>query len=230
MNTKSTFAILGAALSPLLLAAPGQADNIGSGNPTSIFASKTTTASSTHAGGFISSLAVDGTTKDFVFDDGQASQGLSISGFSSAITSLRFFDDGQFAARTAPSVTIYSSAVNQTSLLAADYTLVGTFALPVNASDHYMTLTNPADVSSNGTGTNSYDTLTGLNIAAGTKSVLFQFGADPNGSGGATFGNAFSEIQAFNNPVPEAPSSVGLGVMLALGGLAVVVRKRSFKA
>ncbi len=72
--------------------------------------------------------------------------------------------------------------------------------------------------------------MSGLNIAAGTKSVLFQFGLDPNGSGGGNFGSGFTEIQAFNSPVPEASSSIGMGVMLALGGLAVVVRKRSVKA
>ncbi len=47
MNAKATIAILGAALSTLLLTTPSQADNIGSGNPTNVFAGKTVTASST---------------------------------------------------------------------------------------------------------------------------------------------------------------------------------------
>ena len=215
----------------LLLAAPDHADNIASGNPANVFAGKTVTVSSTHAGGFASSNAVDGTNKDFVFDDGQTNQDLSISGFSSAITSVRFFGDSAFAARTAPSVTIYSSTVNHASSLATDYSLAGTCMLPVDGTDHYTTFTSPANSYSNGAGTISYDTLTGLNIAAGTKSVLFRFAADPNGAEGATFGNAFSEIQASNAPVPIASSSVGLGLMLSLGGLALVVaHKRSVKA
>jgi len=154
----------------------------------------------------------------------------SISGFNSALTSIRFFDEPAFQARTAPSVTIYASSVNQTVLTPGSYTLVGTYTLATSASDLYTTATSPADTSSNGNGTISYDTVSGLNIAAGTKSILFQFGLNPNGSGGGNFGNAFSEIQAFNTPVPETSSSIGLGLMLALSGLVVIARKRSVKA
>ena len=231
MNTKATIAILGAALSTLLLTTPSQADNISSGNPTSIFAGKTVTASSTYpAAQFSGGNLVDGTTKAFLFADTDLNPTVSISGFNSALTSIRFFDEPAFQARTAPSVTIYASSVNQTVLTPGSYTLVGTYTLATSASDLYTTATSPADTSSNGNGTISYDTVSGLNIAAGTKSVLFQFGLDPNGSGGGNFGSGFAEIQAFNKPVPEASSSISLGLMLALGGLVVVARKRSIKA
>lgn len=91
------------------------------------------------------------------------------------------------------------------------------------------TPTSPADTSSNGNGTISFDTVTGLNIAAGTKTVLIQFGHDTNDRGGV-YDDGFTEIQAFNSPVPEDSASIGPGLMLALGGLVVVARRRSVKA
>jgi hypothetical protein len=72
-----------------------------------------------------------------------------------------------------------------------------------------------------------FDTLTGLNIPTGAKSVLLDFGAerDAYGAPGSTYyvGVGFSEIQAFA-PVPE-PSTWAMLMTSALG-LAGLLRVR----
>ncbi len=227
------------ALGVLAIAAAGHAQNIETGNADSIFAGKTVGVSSTYpASQFAAGNLVNGNAASFIFNDGQANEYANISGFTvstgNALTSLRFFDEPGFNSRTSPSVTIYSSATGVTVLdpTNAGYTLVGTFALPNGNSpdspDQYLTPTSPADTSTNGNGgTIHFDTLTGLNIGAGTKSILFSFAQDTNFVNGPG-GTSLSEIQGFVAPAPEPSQTVALGLgILSLGVLALKARKQN---
>ncbi len=227
-------------LGVLTLAGAGSAQNIETGNAASIFAGKTVGVSSTFpASQFSAANLVNGSPSSFVFADGNATEYANISGFTvavgQAITSLRFFDEPGFNSRTSPSVTIYSSATGVTVLdpTNSGYKLVGTFQLPgtyaPNSPDQYLTVTSPADTSTNGNGgTINFDTLTGLNIGAGTKSLLFSFAQDTNFINGPG-GTSLSELQGFVSaaPAPEPSQAAALAVgILSLGVLALKARKR----
>ncbi len=229
------------ALGVLALTGAGYAQNIETGNGVSLFAGKTVNVSSTfNAPQFAASQLVDGTSASFVFADGNANEYANISGFNVAagttLSSLRFFDEPGYYNRTAPSVTIYASATGVTVLDPANagYTTIGTFALPYGPNngpqtpDDYQTATNPADTSPNNLGgTVYYDTLSGLSIPAGTKSILFSFAQDPNFVGGPG-GTSLSEIQGFVTAAPEPSQMAVLGLgIFGLGLLALKARKRS---
>jgi hypothetical protein len=177
---------------------------------------------------FVAGNLVDGQNNAFVFDDGgDVIRELSISGFNSAIAMLRIFDTPSYTERVALSVDLYYSAVSQTSLLTADYTFEGTYALGPTANiggtgahDVYTTLTSPADHPDAGepgakTGaTIGYADVTGLSIPNGTQSILLVLtGSSSNGIG-------ISEIQAFAPaavPTPTAlPAGLGLLALMAL--------------
>ena len=181
----------------------------------------------------------DGATTPFVFaDNGVSPETVSITGFNSAIGTLRFFDAPDFLYRTSASVIVgYSSAAN--AGVGGTYTLLNGGSPLVlatsNGGNDYLTATNPAQTqagpASTGTSTIHFSDLTGLGIPTGTKSLLLTFTqapADPTNNGQLS-GAAITEIQGFA-PVPEVSTTVSFGLLLALGSLAVVVRKRSTKA
>ena len=216
------------------------AQNIETGNTTSIFAGKPVAVSSTfNAPQFAAGNLVDGGAASFIFADGNATEYANISGFTVAtgktLSTLRFFDEPGYNSRTSPSVTIYTATNGTTSVspTATGYTMLGTFALPYGANsggdspDDYQTATSPADTSvNNNKGTIFYDTLTGLNIPAGTNSILFSFAQDPNFVGGPG-GTSLSELQGFVTATPEPSSVVALGLgFLGMGALALKARKR----
>ena len=143
---------------------------------------------------------VDGTAKAFVFGSVD-SERAGISGFHGPIGRLRFFDAPSYTGRTPGTVTIFYSPSARTSLSQADYTKLGTFALPV-VGDVYENKTLPAahpdpgDPFSHPAATIGFCDLAGLHIPPGTQSVLLDFSK----LGG--YGDGLSEIQAF---APAAP-------------------------
>lgn len=176
----------------------------------------------------------DRSDSQFFFGDYQRTGGsnttiddqlMSLSGFdaTTGIDSLRFYDGEQFeVGRVALQVTIYESSSDTTSLNLADYTALNggnPFTLAVGANGFYI----------DGTSTNSgthYDTLTDLGIAAGTQSLLFDFGPERYSTGGSTPANGsdyhvgvgFKEIQGFA-AVPEPGTyALLLGGVAALAG------------
>jgi Glycosyl hydrolase family 76 len=183
---------------------------------------QTVNASSTNPNAaFATANVVNGTNAAFLFGDGTGPQRLAISNFDAAINTLRFFDTPSYFDRAASAVTIYYSAVKQLSLLPANYISLGSFSLPTTnlggtaQGDVYQTATNPADhprSSDPGASPGAvihYDQLTGLNIPAGTQSILLDFGANPAGIG---FG--FTEIDAFgvgSSPRPATATLLGWG-------------------
>jgi hypothetical protein len=228
-------------LGVLAVAGTSYAQNIETGNATSIFAGKPVAVSSTYPNpAFAAANLVDGGPASFIFNDGQATEYANISGFTVAsgktLSTLSFFDEPGFDSRTSPSVTIYIASNGTTSVspTATGYNVLGTFALLYgtnsgpNSPDDYQIATSPADTSvNNNAGTIFYDTLTGLNIPAGTNSILFSFAQDPNFIGGPG-GTSLSELQGFVTATPEPSSAVALGLgFLGLGALALKIRQRS---
>lgn len=205
----------------IALSATAQAVPLSASN---LFSGKTVAVSSTFgSSAFAASNLVDGTNLAHVFADGQSTARVSISGFDSSITTLRFFDTPSYDARVSDTVAIYRSSSVTNSLNTASYTLVGTYNLPTrnfdNASslhDGYTIATSPAehpragDPNVNTSMVISFGELTGLTIPTGTRSILFDF-TEVHPSWGA----GLSEIQAFGviptNPVPE-----GGGTLLTL--------------
>ena len=182
----------------------------------------------------------NGATTPFVFaDNGVSPETVSITGFTSALDTLRFFDAPDFLYRTSPSVVVgYSSATN--AGVAGTYTLLNggspLLLATSNGGQDYLTATNPAQTqagpASSGANTIHFSDLTGLGIPAGTQSLLLTFTqapADPTNNGQLS-GAGITEIQGFAAAVPEASTTLSFGVLLALGGLVVAVRKRSAKA
>lgn len=191
----------------------------GSVTDPNLFSGKAVT-SSTAFGGFDPSNAVDGSTNTFVFLDDQpnGSDILTISGLTSSLNTIRFFDSGQFTNRVSPSVTITAS--DGTAI-----TSVGTFTLPTvvgngQGPSYYTTPSAEAGI--------SYDTLSGLNIPTGTTSLQFNF-TRARGDG-----PAFAEIEGFNIAPAEAPEpSQALAFCVGVIGLSIVTlkaRKRSLTA
>jgi hypothetical protein len=158
-------------------------------------------------------------------------QYMSLTGFNAGIgiQAFNFFDGAQYEpGRVATQVTIYysTSALTGNSLNPADYTALNgglPYNLPISSTSSDNSYTSGTDVA---TGIN-YDTISGLDIPVGTKSILFDFGTNrkSNGDGtGYNVGMGFSEIQAIE-ATPE-PSTWAM----MLGGLAVLgfcIRRKS---
>jgi len=175
-------------------------------------------------------LLVDGTTDGHVFADRNGEpQYIGITGFNSDIDTLRFFDHPQFSERTSQSVDIYYSPLNQTSLLPASYTFLGSFVLPtlnvsgiggIGNDDIFATPTfGPTDIASalqfGGGQVVSFAELTGLGIPSATQSVLLDMGLN-------LFGTGLSEVQAYA-AVPEPTS---LALLLGTGMVVLVCGRR----
>lgn len=175
--------------------------------------SDTVTGSSQYSGSFAYSNATDHTTAAFVFSDSDATPALSVSGLGgSAIDSLRFYDTPQYGTdRVAKNVSVYYSSSNTTSLSASNYTLAGSYTLPVGTDGYYTSLSTDGSKI-------QYDTISGLNIPAGTQSVLLAFTRPQNGAG-------FSEIQAFAPSGPTVPEPASMG-LVGMGALALLGRRR----
>jgi PEP-CTERM motif len=191
-----------------------------------IFTAAPAAASSTINGAFTGSAAFaipgsvdDGTPSQFFFGDG-GSEYLSLAGFDATdgIDSIVFFGN-TFSNRTSPGVTIYTSTTDEgNSLDPSDYTELGSSVFPLPTTD---SLDNAYSEGVDPVSGRSYDVLSGLGIAAGTKSILFSFSGSVFGEG-----NGFTEIQAFPtsniSPIPEP----GTWAMLLAGvGLLVGVLK-----
>jgi hypothetical protein len=204
-----------------------------------IFTAAPAAANSTINGAFPGSAAFaipgsvdDGTASQFFFGDG-GPEYLSLAGFDATdgIDSIVFFGN-TFSNRTSPSVTIYTSTSDEgNSLDPSDYTELGSgaFSLPTNTpeTDSTYPYTTADDTYADGTDSvtgRSYDVLSGLGIAAGTKSILFSFGGSAFGEG-----NGFTEIQAFPtsnvSPIPEPNTWTML--LAGVGLLAGVLRFRN---
>lgn len=187
---------------------------------------------------FAPSNLTDSSTTPFVFaDNGLSPETVSITGFNSAIGTLRFFDAPDFLYRNSPSVVVgYSSTAN--AGVGGVYTLLNSgnplVLATSNGGQDYLTATSPAQTqlgpASTGTNTIHFSDLTGLGIPAGTQSLMLTFTQAPadTTNNGQLSGAALTEIQGFA-PVPEASTTVGFGLILAMGGLAFVARKRSAK-
>lgn len=163
---------------------------------------------------------VNGASNSFVFENDDTDQRLSITGFNSAIDSLRFFDTPSYTDRLGTDVIVYYSTSSTTSLNPIDYTLVGTYELEDTSLHVYDTATSPVDNPAAGepavdTGaTISFADASGLEIPAGTQSILLRF------TSSSYRGLGLSEIQAFSIPEPSTM------VMLMLGAATLVTRRR----
>ena len=177
----------------------------------------------------VQSHVVDGTNSSFVFADAGPVQTMSISGFNSAIDTLRFFDTPHYGARLAGAVKVSYSSTSQNSLDPTAYTFVGDYTLagfdadvpPDGNNDRY---TNPTTdhPSANDPATNeslfiNYEDASGLGIPAGTQSILLEFS-----STGVTQGLGISEIQAFAVPEPAGMMTLLVGAFSLM-----LVRRRA---
>jgi hypothetical protein len=169
---------------------------------------------------FAPTNAVDGTVSPFVFSDADAAPTLTISGVSSTINTVRFFDTPQFTGRTPSSVVISTSPDGTT------FNILGTYALPTDTT-HTNYQTASSDTA--GGATIDYDTLTGLSLPSGTTSLQFAF-TPYTDSTGFTNGPGLSEIQGFVTAAPEPSQTAVLGLgILCLGSLAFKARKRGLR-
>jgi hypothetical protein len=147
----------------------------------------------------------------FFFEDGGPENILTLSNFSdpTGINTIRIYDAQEYElGRVATSVTIYTSTINQTSITPGDFTLLGTYDLPIGTNGFYVTGEDSAGANSY---YSMYDDVTGLNIAPGTESILFDFGHAGN------IGVGVTEIQGFEVPEPSTYALMfGAVAMLAL--------------
>ncbi len=185
------------------------------------------TANSTTTYGGFSVNSIDDRNGDTQFFFADAFTGspeiLSLSGFNATagISTLRFYGQQEFEIRRVPlTVTIYTSAFTLTgtaSLTESNYTLLGTYALPatLDVPNNHAYYTTGTDSTGGDGNYGKYDDLTNLGIAAGTKSILFDFGVETQG------GRGLSEIEGFA-AVPE-PSTYAL---MGVGALALIVLAR----
>ena len=213
---------------------------------TNVLQGTTVTASNVFAGnatvGTPSNLT-DGAAGAFAFADPSTGnpESVSLTGFNSAIGTLRFFDAPAFTGRTSPSVTVgYSTVAN--AGLNGTYTFVNGGAplllATSNNGNDYATLTTGPEVmtgpGSNGSQNILFSDLTGLNIPTGTQSLLLNFTAPPSEVvGGTTFNNgaAFTEIQGFAPAIAAAPEPAQTAALAFFGlGLGVLVFKARKRA
>ncbi len=189
----------------------------------SSIASVTATTTSSYENLFSSGTLNDNTSTGSAFNDGDTQQGASFVWIKapSGIGSLQFFDDPQYGAeRTPTAVTVYSSTANTASTVTGNYTLVGTFAL------NFVATTGSQNVDSSGLQLN-VATLSGLDIATGTQSLLLNFAPSLNTAfNDPNEGVALTEVESF--AVPE-PSSVHAMLALCFGALGFIIRRRSVK-
>lgn len=161
---------------------------------------------------YTDSKAIDGLSEvsDWVGPAGAGNQILSVSGFNSAIETIRIWGNTDIPVY---SVAISSSTTSQTSTSLASYE---TSLVTTTTYDSNMTgWTHNADYV-NGSGDYYIDY--NVNAQAGTKSLLFDF---------SNIGDRWvriEEVQAFA-PVPE-PSSMVLAVLGIFGFAAYAWRKR----
>jgi hypothetical protein len=149
-----------------------------------------------------------GAGKDFVFPQGNAEQLVALTGFNSALGFVRVWSSSDLA----PShITIYSSTTSQTSLSSSNYSLIVPTTTPVWTA---------------GTGASAgleYITFP-VTAAAGTQSLLFDFGTTNSGNPQIPGFVRIAELQALPTPEPASLVLSGLG---AIGLLAVVRRRRA---
>jgi hypothetical protein len=229
MNRKCLYLTV-VALTSLLISTGLHAQTIGD---TNVFTGATPTPNNEYNDGIFSKFNVnDGTASQFYFNDGSTGSTLTFSGFSdpSGINSIRFYDGETYqVARVATQVTVYATSSTLTGAALEDesnYTEVGYFTLSTGPGGYYnggvdanVAASNPGyDPSGDytGTGYGSFDTISGLGIAANTKEVLLDFGPAQYSDQGYNVGQGFTEIQAFA-ATPE-PSTWAM----MFGGLAIL--------
>lgn len=192
MNSRKTlFCVMSAALVLAVTAngAPGAAISI----PNLFSGTKSYSSSSEYNGSFAAGNAFDGgVSSQFIFSDGDGNRYLSISGFDSAVNSLRFFNNygiGAGGQRASGSVDIYYSTTSQTSINPNDYTYLKNVLLPTLVGDPNT------QYALTGTDGNPYAEASNLKIA-NAKSLLLKFGPEAT----ANYGPALTEVQGFAAP------------------------------
>ena len=162
-------------------------------NDTNLFSSTPSYGSSSqYNGSFAAGNAFDGTSNTLIFADNDGNRYLSVSGFESAVNSLRFFNGygiGGGGQRASGSVDIYYSTVSQTSMNPSDYTYLKNVLLPTLAGDPNT------QYALSGTDGTPYAEASDLRIA-NAKSLLLKFGPEAT----AHYGPALTEVQGFAAP------------------------------
>jgi hypothetical protein len=160
-----------------------------------------------------------GPGRDFVFNSNDTHQLLVIHGFDSAIATIRIWSTDLRPIE----VTIKSSTIDQSSLVAADYSALVPLTTPLQPL--WQSIAAFPAVGSPGAPT-ADPTYVEFSVAApaGTKSLFFDFGSanDTCCSPGFT---RISEVQAFAPAVPE-PAALGLAAA-GLLGVALARRRRA---